>query len=66
MSENFPHLLWPLRIGSVTLRNRIVSAGHDTVLPTDGTVNEALVASHAARAAGGVGIVIEAVHESAR
>jgi 2,4-dienoyl-CoA reductase-like NADH-dependent reductase (Old Yellow Enzyme family) len=66
---SFPHLLSQLRIGSLTIRNRIVSAGHDTTLPTDGTVNEALIAYHAARAAGGVGMVIvqvAGVHESAR
>jgi len=65
----FRHLLSPLRIGRATIRNRIVSAGHDTTLPTDGTVNDALVAYHAARAAGGVGLVIvqvAGVHESAR
>jgi 2,4-dienoyl-CoA reductase-like NADH-dependent reductase (Old Yellow Enzyme family) len=65
----FPHLLSPLRIGSVTLRNRIVSAGHDTTLPTDGTVNDALIAYHEARAAGEVGLLIvqvAGVHESAR
>ncbi len=69
MSTTFPHLLSPLKIGSVTLPNRIVSAGHDTVLPTDGRVNAALVAYHEARASGGVGMVIvqvAGVHESAR
>ncbi len=53
----------------MTLPNRIVSAGHDTVLPTDGRVNAALVAYHEARASGGVGMVIvqvAGVHESAR
>lgn len=68
MSEQFPHLLSPLQIGPVTLRNRIVSAGHDTVLPAGGAVSEALVAYHEARAAGGVGMVIvqvAAVHRSA-
>jgi 2,4-dienoyl-CoA reductase-like NADH-dependent reductase (Old Yellow Enzyme family) len=69
VSERFPHLLSSLRIGQVTIRNRIVSAGHDTTLPTDGRVNDALIAYHAARAAGGVGMVIvqvAGVHESAR
>jgi 2,4-dienoyl-CoA reductase-like NADH-dependent reductase (Old Yellow Enzyme family) len=65
----FPRLFEPLRIGSATLRNRVVSAGHDTTLPTDGTVNDALVAYHEARAAGGVGLIVvqvAGVHESAR
>ena len=68
-SAAFPHLLSPLQIGSVTLRNRIVSAGHDTILPTDGTVNDALIAYHEARAAGGAGMIIvqvAGVHETAR
>ncbi len=65
----FPHLLAPLAIGRVELRNRIVSAGHDTTLPTDGTVNDALIAYHEARAAGGVGMIVvqvAGVHETAR
>ena len=67
--EAFAHLLSPLQIGSATLRNRIVSAGHDTVLPAHGMVSEELIAYHEARAAGGVGMIIvqvAAVHESAR
>ena len=68
-SGSFPHLLSSLRIGPLTIRNRIVSAGHDTTLPTNGTVNDALIAYHEARAAGGVGMLIvqvAGVHESAR
>lgn len=62
-------LFQPLRIGAMTLRNRIVSTGHDTTLPTDGRVNDALVAYHAARARGGVGLIVSQVtgiHETAR
>ena len=69
MSTSFPNLFSPLRIGPVTLPNRIVSSAHDTVMTRDGQVTDQLVAYHAARAAGGVGlIVIQAagVHESAR
>ena len=65
----FPRLFSPLRVGGVTLRNRIFSAGHDTTLPTDGSVNDALVEYQRARAAGGAGLVIvqvAGVHESAR
>ncbi len=68
-SAAFPRLLSELQIGSATLRNRIVSAGHDTTLPTDGTVNEDLIAYHEARAAGGAGMIIvqvAGVHETAR
>jgi 2,4-dienoyl-CoA reductase-like NADH-dependent reductase (Old Yellow Enzyme family) len=66
---NFPHLFQPLRIKGVTLKNRIMSTAHDTTLPTDGTVNEALVAYQEARARGGVGLIIlqvSGVHETAR
>ncbi len=65
----FPHLFQPLTIRGATLKNRIMSTGHDTVLPTDGTVNDALIAYHAARAAGGVGLIVTqvaGVHETAR
>lgn len=65
----FPHLFAPLTIRGVSLRNRILSTGHDTTLPTDGTVNDALVAYHRARAKGGAGLIVtqvSGVHETAR
>jgi 2,4-dienoyl-CoA reductase-like NADH-dependent reductase (Old Yellow Enzyme family)/thioredoxin reductase len=67
--STFPHLFAPLRIRGATLKNRIVSTGHDTTLPVDGTVNDALVAYHEARARGGVGLIViqvSGVHETAR
>jgi 2,4-dienoyl-CoA reductase-like NADH-dependent reductase (Old Yellow Enzyme family) len=64
------HLLFsPLQIGPVTLPNRIVSSGHDTVMAEDGKVTDRLIAYHAARARGGVGLIVvqvAAVHASAR
>lgn len=63
------HLFQPLTIRGRVIRNRILSTGHDTTLPVDGTVNEALVAYHAARARGGVGLIVTqvaGVHETAR
>ena len=68
-SRNFPKLFSPVQIGAVTLKNRILSTGHDTTLPTDGRVNPALVAYHEARAKGGAGLIIAqvtGVHETAR
>lgn len=65
----FPHLFTPLTIGNVTVKNRILSTGHDTTLPTDGTVNDALIAYHAERAKGGVGLIVSqviGVHHTAR
>jgi 2,4-dienoyl-CoA reductase-like NADH-dependent reductase (Old Yellow Enzyme family)/thioredoxin reductase len=65
----FTHLFQPLRIKGCTLKNRIMSSGHDTTLPVDGTVNAALVAYQEARARGGVGLIVlqvSGVHETAR
>jgi 2,4-dienoyl-CoA reductase-like NADH-dependent reductase (Old Yellow Enzyme family) len=67
--HGFPLLLSPLRIGTVTLRNRIVSSAHDTVMAHDGLVTDRLVAYHRARAEGGVGLVVTqaaGIHETAR
>lgn len=64
-----PHLFAPLRIGPSTIRNRIVSTGHDTVMVEDGRVTDQLVAYHRARAEGGVGLIVlqvGGVHDSAR
>lgn len=68
-STAFPTLFSPIQLGGVVIKNRIVSTGHDTTIPTDGTVNDALIAYHEARAAGGAGLIISqvvGVHESAR
>lgn len=65
----FPHLFQPLTLRRARMKNRILSTGHDTVLPTDGTVNAALIAYHHARAAGGAGLLVTqvvGVHETAR
>jgi 2,4-dienoyl-CoA reductase-like NADH-dependent reductase (Old Yellow Enzyme family) len=67
--SNFPHLFSPITIGKVAIRNRILSTGHDTTLPTDGMVNDALIAYHEARARGGAGLIIvqvAGIHDSAR
>lgn len=64
-----PHLFEPLTIGPVTIRNRIVSSGHDTVMAIDGHVSDQLLAYQEARAQGGVGLIVvqvAGVHESAR
>ena len=65
----FPELFKPIIIRNTKIRNRIVSTGHDTTIPSYGTVNDALVAYHEARAKGGVGLIVAqvtGVHESAR
>lgn len=68
-TTTFPNLFSPLRIGGVTLRNRILSSGHDTVMAEDGRVTDRLIAYQEARAAGGAGLIVvqvAGVHESAR
>ncbi|GAC1030042.1 FAD-dependent oxidoreductase [Pseudomonas sp. No.21] len=65
----FPHLFEPLQIRGKRLKNRIMSSGHDTSLPTDNRVNDALVAYQRTRAEGGVGLIVlqvAGVHDSAR
>ena len=69
MGRQYAHLFKPLQIRGCTLKNRIMSTGHDTTLPVDGTVNDALVAYQEARARGGVGLIVlqvSGVHETAR
>ncbi len=64
----FPKLFEPLKIGTVEIRNRIVSTGHDTTLPTNGAINDDYLAYQEARARGGVGLIVlqvSAVHDSA-
>lgn len=64
-----PNLFSPIKVGRATIRNRIMSTGHDTVLPHAGKVSDELIAYHEARARGGVGLIViqvSAVHETAR
>ncbi len=65
----FPHLFEPLVLRGKRLKNRIMSSGHDTSMPTDNRVNAQLIAYHRARAEGGVGLIVlqvAGVHDSAR
>jgi 2,4-dienoyl-CoA reductase-like NADH-dependent reductase (Old Yellow Enzyme family) len=67
--DSYARLFSPLNIGACTIKNRIVSSGHDTVMVNHGEVSEQLIAYHQARAKGGVGLIIvqvAGVHESAR
>ncbi|MDA8262352.1 MAG: FAD-dependent oxidoreductase [Actinomycetota bacterium] len=62
-------LFEPLTIGPVTIKNRVFSSGHDTVMAEDGFVTDQLVEYHRARAEGGAGLIVmqvSGVHESAR
>ncbi len=65
----FPRLFSPLAIGGVTLPNRIVSSGHDTVMADHGQISDRLIAYHEARARGGAGLIVvqvAGIHETAR
>jgi 2,4-dienoyl-CoA reductase-like NADH-dependent reductase (Old Yellow Enzyme family) len=65
----FPRLFSPLTIGNVSLANRIVSSGHDTVMADHGQITDRLIAYHEARARGGAGLIVvqvAGIHETAR
>ena len=67
-ATHFPRLFAPLRLGSLEVRNRIFSSGHDTVMAEHGLVSDRLVAYQQARAAGGVGLIVvqvAAIHPTA-
>ena len=59
MGTPFPDLFSPLRIGSYTLKNRIMNTGHAAHFQTgDGLPTERYVDYVAERAKGGVGIIV--------
>lgn len=65
---SYPNLFSPLKIGPCTIKNRIVSSGHDTVMVRDGRITDQLIAYQEARSRGGVGLIViqvAGVHESA-
>lgn len=65
----FPHLFSPLRIGRVTVPNRISFSAHLTNFSNDGLPTERLTSYLAARARGGAGLIIteeQSVHPTDR
>jgi 2,4-dienoyl-CoA reductase (NADPH2) len=67
VSGNGPyrHLFTPLRIGPITIANRIVFAAHLTNYATeDGLPSDQHAAYYAARAAGGAGLIITEEHST--
>ena len=58
VATNLTHVHTPIRIGGVTIANRVVRPAHQTFLPLLGNVSEELIAYHEARAVGGVGLTI--------
>ena len=67
MNPNYPILGSPLRIGSMTVQNRMVLSAHLTNYAEDNLPSDRLIAYYEARAAGGVGLIIteeQSVHPS--
>ena len=66
-ASRFPRLFSPLAVGPLTLKNRIFVTGHMTMMVTGGVPSEAQAAYYAARARGGVAMIVTeaaAVHET--
>jgi len=57
-SSAFPHLFSPLRVGPVTLKNRIVNSPHQTGFAHAGNYTPQLVAYHRERAKGGAALIV--------
>lgn len=63
--SRYRHLFSPLRVGPLTVRNRIVFSAHLTNYATqDGRPSEQHAAYYAARAAGGAGLIITEEHST--
>ena len=62
----YRHLFTPLRLGPVTVQNRIVFSAHLTNYAADGLPTEQHAAYYAARAAGGAGLIITEEHSTHR
>ena len=58
MNAHFPHLLAPLDLGFTTLRNRVLMGSMHTGIEDIGNAHERLAAFYAARARGGVGLIV--------
>ncbi|MCU1622263.1 MAG: 2,4-dienoyl-CoA reductase [Frankiales bacterium] len=62
--SRYPHLLSPLRVGPLTLKNRVVFSAHLTNYAEYGKPSEQHAAYYAARAAGGAGLIITEEHST--
>jgi mycofactocin system FadH/OYE family oxidoreductase 2 len=66
--STFKYLFTPQKIGSLWIKNRILSTGHMTTYVQDGLPTDQMVAYHKERAKGGAGLIIveaNAVHPTA-
>ncbi len=65
MAATLPNLFRPLALGPIEVKNRIFSTGHMTLMLDGAGPSDDMIAYHAARAAGGAGLIIteaSAVH----
>lgn len=60
-SDKYPLLFSPLKVGNIEIRNRVFMPPVSTNLADNGYVTDALVDHYAARAAGGVGLIVTEV-----
>lgn len=58
MSVQFPNLFSPIKIGQMTVKNRIMSPGHLTGYAVNNMFTDRLIAYQVARARGGVGVIV--------
>ena len=58
MAHQFRYLFTPLRVGGLTLKNRIFSSGHAEAMAEDGRPGSRLRAYHEAKARGGAALTI--------
>ena len=59
--NKYPHLLSPIKIGETTVKNRVFMPPVSTNLANKGYVTDELVQHYAARAKGGVGLIVTEV-----
>jgi 2,4-dienoyl-CoA reductase-like NADH-dependent reductase (Old Yellow Enzyme family) len=57
-AHDYPILFSPLRVGPITLRNRIVNAAHQTGFADRGAFTEQLIEYHRERARGGAALIV--------
>jgi mycofactocin system FadH/OYE family oxidoreductase 2 len=62
--SRYQHLLSPLRVGPLTVQNRVVFSAHLTNYAHDGMPTEQHAAYYAARAAGGAGLIVTEEHST--
>src|SRR6202030_4876544 len=63
-TSRYRYLFSPLRVGPVVVRNRIVFSAHLTNYAEDGLPSQQHADYYAARAAGGVGLIITEEHST--